>query len=73
MSFALQKYLRKHNKKIIVASCHYDILEWLMPDWICSPQNGGALKECDYLRQCRPKIELSVSRQAVSSLKNLMP
>jgi ABC-type ATPase with predicted acetyltransferase domain len=31
MSFALQKYIRRENKRIILASCHYDILEWLMP------------------------------------------
>jgi len=62
MSFALQKYIRRENKRIIFASCHYDILEWLMPDWICSPQKGGALERCDYLRQGRPKIELQVSR-----------
>ncbi len=33
MSFALQKYIRRENKRIIVASCHYDILEWLMHAW----------------------------------------
>jgi len=60
MSFALQKYIRRENKRIIVASCHYDILEWLMPDWTCSPQKGGALERCDYRR--RPKIELQISR-----------
>lgn len=62
MSFALQKYIRREGKNIILASCHYDILEWLMPDWICSPQKGGVLEWCDYLRQGRPQIELSVSR-----------
>lgn len=62
MSFALQKYIRRENKRIILASCHYDILEWLMPDWTCSPQKGGALERCEYLRQGRPQIELSVSR-----------
>jgi len=60
MSFALQKYIRRENKRIIVASCHYDILEWLMPDWTCSPQKGGVLERCDYRR--RPQIELQVSR-----------
>lgn len=60
MSFALQKYVRRENKRIIVASCHYDILEWLMPDWTCSPQKGGALERCDYRR--RPEISLQVSR-----------
>jgi ABC-type lipoprotein export system ATPase subunit/GNAT superfamily N-acetyltransferase len=60
MSFALQKYIRRENKRIIVASCHYDILEWLMPDWTCSPQKGGTLERCDYRR--RPEISLQVSR-----------
>jgi len=62
MSFALQKYIRRTNKRIILASCHYDILEWLMPDWVCSPQKGGALERGDWLRQGRPKIELYAVR-----------
>jgi len=32
-SFALQKAIRKQNKKFIAVSCHSDILEWLQPDW----------------------------------------
>lgn len=62
MSFALQKYIRRENKRIILASCHYDILEWLMPDWTYSPQKGGVLERGDWLRQGRPQIELQVSR-----------
>lgn len=62
MSFALQKYIRKTNKRIVLSSCHSDIMEWLMPDWTCSPQKGGALERGDWLRQGRPKIKLQVSR-----------
>ena len=63
MSFAIQKYIRKNNKRMIVASCHYDIMEWLTPDWVCSPQkNGGALERSPLLRGSRPNIELQVSR-----------
>ncbi len=63
MSFALQKYIRRTNKRIILASCHFDIMEWLMPDWTCSPQkNGGALERGEWLRQGKPQIELQVSR-----------
>jgi len=63
MSFAIQKYLRRNNKRMIVASCHYDVMEWLTPDWVCSPQkNGGSLEKGQWLRQSRPKIELQVSR-----------
>lgn len=60
MSFALQKYIRRNNKRIILASCHYDIMEWLMPDWIYSLQKGGVLERCDYLR--RPQIALQIHR-----------
>lgn len=63
MSFVLQKYIRRTNKRIILASCHYDIMEWLMPDWTCSPQkNGGVLERGEWLRQGRPQIKLQVSR-----------
>jgi len=63
MSYSVQKYLRKNNKRMVVASCHYDIIEWLTPDWICSPQkNEGLLERGQCLRQSRPKIELQVSR-----------
>lgn len=63
MSFAIQKYIRNTNKRMIVASCHYDIMEWLTPDWVCSPQkNGGALERSPLLRGSRPNIELQVSR-----------
>ena len=33
-SYAMQKSIRKTNKKFIVISCHDDIKEWLLPDWI---------------------------------------
>ena len=34
MSFALQRYARQKNLKIIIASCHFDIIEWLQPDYV---------------------------------------
>ena len=33
MSFSLQKAARKLNKKIVLISCHSDIVQWLTPDW----------------------------------------
>lgn len=60
MSFALQKYIRRTNKKIILASCHFDIMEWLTPDWIYSP-NKGRVERHEYLRQ-RPEIKLEIFR-----------
>ena len=34
MSHALQRYARQKNLKIIIASCHFDIVEWLQPDYM---------------------------------------
>jgi ABC-type lipoprotein export system ATPase subunit/GNAT superfamily N-acetyltransferase len=59
MSNALQKYIRRTNKRIVLASCHFDIMEWLQPDWIYSPSKGR-LEIAPSLRQ--PKIELSIVR-----------
>lgn len=33
-SAAIQKFIRKFDKQFIAVSCHYDIAEWLEPDWI---------------------------------------
>ena len=31
---AIQKAVKRANKKFIAVSCHYDILDWLQPDWV---------------------------------------
>lgn len=33
-SHAISKSIRKMGKKFIAVACHYDIIEWLGPDWI---------------------------------------
>jgi GNAT superfamily N-acetyltransferase len=33
-SFAINKAIKRLNKKFIAVSCHRDIIEWLQPDWI---------------------------------------
>lgn len=33
-SFAIQKAVRKSEKQFIACTCHYDVQEWLLPDWI---------------------------------------
>lgn len=31
---AINKSIKNTNKKFIAISCHYDIIEWLQPDWV---------------------------------------
>lgn len=33
-SIAIHKAIKRLEKKFIAISCHYDILEWLEPDWV---------------------------------------
>lgn len=33
-SLAMQKAIRKSKKKFVAVTCHYDVEEWLMPDWV---------------------------------------
>lgn len=61
MSNALQKYIRRSGKRIVVASCHFDIMEWLKPDWVYSP-NKRRTERCEYLRRPRPEIRLEIFR-----------
>lgn len=36
-SHAVQKYVRKRGKKFVAVTCHYDVIDWLQPDWLLEP------------------------------------
>lgn len=36
-SHAVQKYARKHGRKFVAVTCHYDVIDWLQPDWVLEP------------------------------------
>lgn len=33
-SFAMQKAIRKTDKQFIAVTCHFDVQDWLLPDWV---------------------------------------
>lgn len=37
-SHSVQKAVRKSKKQLVALSCHYDVIDWLQPDWIYEPQ-----------------------------------
>lgn len=59
-SFAFSKSVRKTGKQFIAVSCHYDILDWLEPDWIYEPHTGDFKITRGELR--RPEIPLEIKR-----------
>jgi len=58
-SFAIQKAVRRTNKKFIAVGCHFDVEKWLMPDWVFSTDTMSVIyKKRRYL--CRPKFEFRI-------------
>jgi hypothetical protein len=58
-SHAVQKAVRRRGLRLIAASCHYDILDWLQPDWTYEPH----AEAFTWRRlQRRPAIELEIAR-----------
>lgn len=53
MSYSLQKYARRTNKRLTLLSCHYDVIEWLEPDWIldCNAQTFTEIPRGSLRRQ----------------------
>lgn len=39
-SHALQKTIRRTGRRFVAVSCHYDIIEWLQPDWLLDVATG---------------------------------
>lgn len=59
-SHAVQRYVREQGSRFVAASCHYDIIDWLQPDWIIEP--GDPLRFQWRELQSRPKLNVSISR-----------
>ena len=56
-SSAIAKTVRKRKQKFVAVSCHYDIEEWLQPDWVYQPHLGTFVWR---LVQPRPQINLEI-------------
>ncbi len=56
-SYAIAKAVRRADKQFVAVTCHYDVLDWIQPDWVFHPHTG----EFEWRSvQPRPSIELVV-------------
>lgn len=64
MSHCLQKFARKFGKKIVVLSCHYDVLEWLVPDWLidCNEQKFFVREQDDFFFTRREQLVFTIRK-----------
>lgn len=57
-SAAISKTIRRSKRKFIAVSCHYDISQWLEPDWIYETNTARFARD----RLQRPEIKLEIKR-----------
>lgn len=57
-SHAIGKWVRKLNRQFVAVSCHYDIEQWLQPDWVLEPATMSFRWRS--LRR-RPGIDVSIA------------
>jgi ABC-type ATPase involved in cell division/GNAT superfamily N-acetyltransferase len=69
-SHAIQKYVRKQQTQFVAMSCHYDIVEWLQPDWILEP---ATMTFTWRSLQRRPQIAGHISRVPYAFWKLFAP
>jgi ABC-type lipoprotein export system ATPase subunit len=58
-SHAVQKYVRKTKKKFVAVTCHYDVVDWLQPDWVLDMATRSFTRRS---LQRRPNIDVVVGR-----------
>jgi energy-coupling factor transporter ATP-binding protein EcfA2 len=69
-SHAVQKFIRKNQKRFVAVTCHYDIIEWLQPDWVLDMATGRVERP---ERRRRPAIEVTLARVPYSLWKTFAP
>lgn len=62
-SFAMQKAIRKTNKKFIAVTCHHDVQEWLLPDWIFNTDTM-TFQNIEEQKKNRPEIKFEIFNTA---------
>lgn len=58
-SFAMQKAIRKSDKQFIAVTCHFDVQEWLLPDWIFNTDTM-TFQSLEGQKKNRPEIKFEI-------------
>jgi GNAT superfamily N-acetyltransferase len=66
-SFAMQKAIRKTKKKFIAVTCHYDVEDWLLPDWIFNTDTM-TFQNLEGQKKNRPSIKFEIFQTSDKSI-----
>lgn len=59
---AVQKYVRRGDTRFVAATCHYDVIDWLQPDWTLEPDTMKFTWRC---LQQRPGVVCDIRRVSI--------
>jgi ABC-type lipoprotein export system ATPase subunit len=69
-SHAVQKYARRNGKRFVAISCHYDVVDWLQPDWVLEP---ATMSFAWRSVQPRPKLDVEIYRASYEAWHSFAP
>jgi ABC-type lipoprotein export system ATPase subunit len=58
-SHAVQKHIRRKSARFVAVTCHYDVVDWLQPDWVLDMATMSFTRR---RLQRRPPVECEVRR-----------
>ena len=63
-SASVGKLARSLGKRLVVASCHEDVVDWLNPDWVYRPEKNA----WEHPRGClqRPRLQIEIRKSSVN-------
>lgn len=69
-AFAVAKWVRKNERRFVGVTCHYDVVDWLQPDWTFEP----ATMTFEWRSvQPRPRIECEIAHVPYATWKLFAP
>ena len=66
-SFAMQKAIRKTDKQFIAVTCHFDVQDWLLPDWVFNTDTM-TFQSFEGQKKNRPEIKFEIFQTADKSI-----
>lgn len=67
-AMAFSKAWRKNSgKKVVLLSCHYDVIEWLQPDWVYNVNTGELKKKVQSEQGQKSSLTFGRSAEVIGS------
>jgi ABC-type polar amino acid transport system ATPase subunit/GNAT superfamily N-acetyltransferase len=66
-SHAIQKAIRKSDKQFIAVTCHFDVEDWLLPDWVFNT-DSMTFQSFEGQKKNRPEVKFEIFKTTDKSI-----